>query len=749
MRKRLSGAEEESFGSGDNKQTTSRGECQTLETVQNSRDGDSSPFQDGEPEVDTLSCYLGHVNFILGTVVMCLVGAVYAWYLYTLHENRLWFSNIMRLPVALFTFANTRSIRNSGFCFCPERRWREKYRSEQKQVFTIPTTKCWFSPIFLARLYIKLFLYYLPEALPYGDNMRLQLTSFRWYNLQHDTTTESWRTINVLNRFNIYQEVLLAAMYRNFPFISDYLSPIIFYIHFIFALHGIYLITLFGLGWLLGNSWLSGLLASAFYVCNRSHTTRVDFTVPLRESFAIPILYVQLFSVTLYLRSSAKEGREVESLLMSIAIILPLVAFMQFNNAMLKASVAQSFSLAACLQLHLLPDVSKGPGFFKNLFWNCHRLLHATGYFLFFYLITKYLIGTEDDGHIFRFLSSKFDYSNGSEFDVLLYMCNAAFQFMPWTTLEELNRGVVFLCYLPTMFGLLVITMVTTVHKIWTKVDDASAARQYFITSNPELCYHAMQSALFGVMAWVVMRMKYVWTPQVCVIAAFGVSCRSTWRVVLAKVGVESKWLVDIIRNSVVVIVLSLLVSRSLPTMSSELEILREFYDPDTVELMHWINQQTPQEASFSGSMQLLAGVKLCTGRKLTNHPHFEDKMLRNVTFQLYQVYAKRSVKEVYDIHSEIGTDFIILEDSICLARSNQGCRLIDIMDVTNGHPPDYTKEGRREEAGPGTIRERFCEVIRRQTPEQVQYFKRVFQNKTFRIYQVMSVTTTTQILAQ
>ncbi|XP_071819617.1 protein C-mannosyl-transferase DPY19L3-like [Apostichopus japonicus] len=741
MRKRLSGAEEESFGSGDNKQTTSRGECQTLETVQNSRDGDSSPFQDGEPEVVTLSCYLGHINFILGTVVMCLVGAVYAWYLYTLHENRLWFSNIMEVE---------REI---------------SFRTE-------------------AGLYYS---YY---------KMMVQAPSFwqGWYNLQHDTTTESWRTINVLNRFNIYQEVLLAAMYRNLPFISDYLSPIIFYIHFIFALHGIYLITLFGLGWLLGNSWLSGLLASAFYVCNRSHTTRVDFTVPLRESFAIPILYVQLFSVTLYLRSSAKEGREslklaavvvssicftitwqfsqfilllqaislyicaflsiipsrkVESLLMSIAIILPLVAFMQFNNAMLKASVAQSFSLAACLQLHFLPDVSKGPGFFKNLFWNCYRLLHATGYFLFLFLITKYLIGTEDDGHIFRFLSSKFDYSNGSEFDVLLYMCNSAFQFMPWTTLEELSSGVVFLCYLPTMFGLLVITMVTAVYRIWTKVDDASAARQYFITSNSELCYHAMQSALFGVMAWVVMRMKYVWTPQVCVISAFGVGCRSTWRVVLAKVGIESKWLVDIIRNSVVVIVLSLLVSRSLPTMSSELEILREFYDPDTVELMHWINQQTPQEASFSGSMQLLAGVKLCTGRKLTNHPHFEDKMLRNVTFQLYQVYAKRSVKEVYDIHSEIGTDFIILEDSICLARSNQGCRLIDIMDVTNGHPPDYTKEGRREEAGPGTIRERFCEVIRRQTPEQVQYFKRVFQNKTFRIYQVMSVTTTTQILAQ
>ncbi len=27
--------------------------------------------------------------------------------------------------------------------------------------------------------------------------------------------------------------------------------------------------------------------------------------------------------------------------------------------------------------------------------------------------------------------------------------------------------------------------------------------------------------------------------------------------------------------------------------------------------------------------MQLMAGVKLCTGRPITNHPHFEDQDLR------------------------------------------------------------------------------------------------------------------------
>ena len=46
----------------------------------------------------------------------------------------------------------------------------------------------------------------------------------------------------------------------------------------------------------------------------------------------------------------------------------------------------------------------------------------------------------------------------------------------------------------------------------------------------------------------------------------------------------------------------------ALPPAQAELEQLREFYDPDTVQLMEWINKNTPKTAAFTGSMQLLAG---------------------------------------------------------------------------------------------------------------------------------------------
>ena len=108
--------------------------------------------------------------------------------------------------------------------------------------------------------------------------------------------------------------------------------------------------------------------------------------------------------------------------------------------------------------------------------------------------------------------------------------------------------------------------------------------------------------------------------------------------------------------------------------------------------------------------MQLLAGVKCCTGRKLTNHPHFEDKILRQATrevkckylskyyfnyfyhkyikkLKIYQIYALQSPELIFETLKKYQTDFLILEDSICLSpsRDNQ-CSLKEILDLVNGH---------------------------------------------------------------
>ena len=39
--------------------------------------------------------------------------------------------------------------------------------------------------------------------------------------------------------------------------------------------------------------------------------------------------------------------------------------------------------------------------------------------------------------------------------------------------------------------------------------------------------------------------------------------------------------------------------------------------------------------------MQLLAGVKLCTDRHITNHPHYENKILRLRTKDVSMMYFR------------------------------------------------------------------------------------------------------------
>ena len=90
--------------------------------------------------------------------------------------------------------------------------------------------------------------------------------------------------------------------------------------------------------------------------------------------------------------------------------------------------------------------------------------------------------------------------------------------------------------------------------------------------------------------------------------------------------------LTSFIKHVLVIFVIICIFQSHKDGINTELEDLREFWDPDTVDLMEWINRDIPKNAAFTGSMQLLAGVRLCTSRPLTNHPHFEDKDLRDRT---------------------------------------------------------------------------------------------------------------------
>jgi len=48
-------------------------------------------------------------------------------------------------------------------------------------------------------------------------------------------------------------------------------------------------------------------------------------------------------------------------------------------------------------------------------------------------------------------------------------------------------------------------------------------------------------------------------------------------------------------------------------------------------------------------------------------------------------MYGRRTAEDVHAILRRYQSSYIILEDSICLSRSKDGCGLPDIIDVDNG----------------------------------------------------------------
>ncbi|XP_045843437.1 probable C-mannosyltransferase DPY19L3 isoform X2 [Meles meles] len=634
-----------------------------------------------------------------GTIALC-IGLLTSVYLATLHENDLWFSNIKEVE---------REISFRTECGL--------YYSYYKQMLQAPTLMQGF------------------------------------HGLIYDNKTESMRTINLLQRMNIYQEVFLSILYRVLP-IQKYLEPVYFYIYTLFGLQAIYVTALYTTSWLLSGTWLSGLLAAFWYVTNRIDTTRVEFTIPLRENWALPFFAIQIAAITYFLRPNLQPLSEalvlftLDSLDMLPAVKatwlygiqmtgLLLVCILQFFNSMILGSLLISFNLSVLIARKLQKNLKTG-NFLNRLGKLLLHLFAVLCLTLFLNNIIKKILNLKSDEHIFKFLKAKFGFGATRDFDANLYLCEEAFGLLPFNTFGRLSDTLLFYAYIFVLSITVMAALAVAFHNLSDSTSQQSTGQMVkcMIILKPETAYNLIHTILFGFLALSTMRMKYLWTSHMCVFASFGLCSPEIWELLLRSIRLYNPKRICIMRYSVPILILLYLCYKFWPGMMDELSELREFYDPDTVELMNWINSNTPRKAVFAGSMQLLAGVKLCTGRTLTNHPHYEDNSLRERTKAVYQIYAKRSPEDVHALLRSFGTDYVILEDSICYERRHQrGCRLRDLLDIANGHMMDGPGENDPDLKLAG--HPRFCEEIKRNLPPYTAYFTRVFQNKTFHVYKL------------
>ncbi|XP_021263963.1 probable C-mannosyltransferase DPY19L3 isoform X3 [Numida meleagris] len=519
------------------------------------------------------------LSLTVGGIVAISLGLLTSVYVATLHENDLWFSNIKEVE---------REISFRTECGL--------YYSYYKQMI---------------------------QAASIQQGL---------HGLVYDNKTESVRTINILERMNVYQEVFLSILYRILP-IQQYLEPVYFYIYTLFGLQAVYVIALYVTSWLLSGTWLSGLLAACWYITNRIDTTRVEFTIPLRENWALPFFAIQIAAITYLFRSHLQPAQERLTLLavfvatflfsltwqfnqfmmliQALALfildcfdILPtakvmwlyviqisgllLVCALQFFNSMILGSLLISFNTSILIARTIQKNLKKG-----SLLNRLGKLiLHALLVSSLTLLVNKFIkkiLNLESDEHIFKFLKAKFGFGATRDFDANLYLCEEAFGLLPLNTFSRLSDTLLFYVYIFILFPMTITAVIVALRNLSCSNQAQEKLEECTISLKPDAAYNLIHTVLFGCLALSTMRMKYLWTSHMCVFASFGLCSTEVWRLILKCVHLYTSQRTQMIKYLIPIITLLYIVYKFWPGIMDELLELREFYDPDTVELMNWI----------------------------------------------------------------------------------------------------------------------------------------------------------------
>ncbi|XP_054972715.3 probable C-mannosyltransferase DPY19L4 isoform X3 [Pan paniscus] len=607
-------------------------------------------------------------------------------------------------------------------------------------------------------------------------------TPKRVYELTHNNKTVSLKTINAVQQMSLYPELIASILYQATGS-NEIIEPVYFYIGIVFGLQGIYVTALFVTSWLMSGTWLAGMLTVAWFIINRVDTTRIEYSIPLRENWALPYFACQIAALTGYLKSNLNTyGERFCYLLMSAstytfmmmweyshyllflqAISLFLLDIfsveqsdkvyevykiyifslflgylLQFENPALLVSpllsLVAALMLAKCLQL----NVKKGSFVAKiikviNFYLVCTLTITLN-------IIMKMFVPHKENGHMLKFLEVKFGLNMTKNFTMNWLLCQESLQAPSQDFFLRLTQS----SLLPFYILVLIICFLSMLQVIFRRINGKSLKETVtledgLIGERPEIIYHVIHTILLGSLAMVIEGLKYIWIPYVCMLAAFGVCSPELWMTLF-------KWLR---LRTVHPILLALILSMAVPTiiglslwkeffprLMTELMELQEFYDPDTVELMTWIKRQAPVAAVFAGSPQLMGVIKLCTGWMVTSLPLYNDDDLLKRNENIYQIYSKRSAEDIYKILTSYKANYLIVEDAICNeVGPMRGCRVKDLLDIANGHMVceegdklTYSKYGR------------FCHEVKINYSPYVNYFTRVYWNRSYFVYKINTV---------
>ncbi|XP_040288988.1 probable C-mannosyltransferase DPY19L4 isoform X2 [Bufo bufo] len=597
----------------------------------------------------------------------------------------------------------------------------------------------------------------------YKDMLRAPSFERGVFELAYNNRTVPMKTINAVQQMTLYPELLASALYQ-LSGSQGAVDPVYFYIGIIFGLQGIYLSALFVTSWIMSGTWLAGTLTAAWFIINRTDTTRMEDSIPLRENWALPYFACQVAALTGFLRNSSNLSAEricyllmcastytfimmweyshyllfIQALSLCLLDGLCLVKkekvhkvhkmylfsvflgyLLQFENSSLLTSPLLSLVIGSMIAKSLQISVKKGTFRAKVMKMMYFYLAFTIAVSLHFLIRT--VIPHKENHQILKSLEVKFGLSMTKNFTVNWLLCQESFQPPSQDYLLRLTQS----SLLPFYLLVLIICLFSISQGIFKRFRGEPASSNNTpedgrVGERPEVIYHVIQSLLLGLLAMNFEGMKYLWTPYVCVLAAFGVCSPELWLTLF-------KWIRLKTVHPVVLF---------LPMIVSEFSELEEHYESDTVELMNWIKSQAPLTAVFAGSPQLMGAIKLCTGWMVTSLPVYNDEDLMRRNENMYQIYSMRSAEDIYKILTSHKASYVVVEDSICNeVATMRGCRVKDLLDIANDHVVNedgdvyaYSKYGR------------FCHEIKMNYSPYVNYFTRVFWNRSYFVYKINTI---------
>lgn len=278
---------------------------------------------------------------------------------------------------------------------------------------------------------------------------------------------------------------------------------------------------------------------------------------------------------------------------------------MMFANSMLVTSLFASLLFAiwtillvemACLDESLVQATS----LLNKMALTIFRVVELGALAIFYKkFLLQWIYQPKDDSHIWDILSSKFNESLHT-FDTRLYTCAAEFDFIDIATIYKLIET--------GLLPLALINFVFIAFKILTKYfavedsNDSKRSDELEATQYGVLGYHILQLTAYGIMATLIMRLKLLWTPYLCVVASlignntesFNLISQVLQRFKVNSLGRHAKTII-------LVAIISLMSYNGVKNLNKQYKIIGEYSQYSQERLMNWIIANTNENDAFIG----------------------------------------------------------------------------------------------------------------------------------------------------